>query len=100
MEVGDGLPTIGTVVDDEAEPGIRDAFEFGDLPCGVEQMAEKFGIGRSGFRHARDHPLGDHEDMNGSLWGDVAEREAPAVLEDDVGGDFAGDDFFEQRHET
>ena len=100
MKVGDGLPTIGTVVDDEAEPGIRDAFGFGDLSGGAEQMPEELGVRRNGFRHPRDHPLGDHEDMNRCLGGNIAEREAPVVLENNVGGNLSGNDFFEKRHES
>ena len=36
--------------------------------------------------------------MGRCLWGDVVEGEAEIVLVDDFGGDFPGDDFFEEGH--
>jgi len=95
-----GLPAIRPVVDDETESRSREAFGFGDLPGSDEQMAEEFRVGGKRFRHARDHPLGNHEDMNGRLRRNIAEREATVVLEDNVRGNFPGEDFFEKRHES
>jgi len=100
VEMGDGLPSVRTVVDDETESGICEAFGSGDLSGGAEQMPEEFGVRRNGFRQARDHPLGNHEDVNRCPGGNIAEREAPAVLENNVGRNLSGDDFFEQRHES
>ena len=100
MEVRDGLPAITPVVDDKTESRIREAFGLGDLPGGDEQMAEELRVGGKRFRHARDHPLGNHEDMNGRLRRNIAEREATVVLEDNVRGNFPGEDFFEKRHES
>lgn len=100
VEVRDGLAPIGAVVDDKPEPRIRDAFGFGDLPSGDEQVAEELRICGKRFPHARDRPLRDNEDMDRRLGGNIAEREAKVVLEDDARRNFPGDDFFEEGHES
>ena len=100
MEMRNRLPSVGPVVDDEPEPGIREALGLGDLPGGEEQMPEELVVRRNGLRHARDHTLGDHEDVNRCLGRNVAEREAAIILEDNVGGNLPGNDFFKKRHET
>ena len=100
VEVRHSLTAIGTIVDDKTESGIREAFGLGDLPGGEKQMPEEFRVRRTGFRHARDQPLGDHEDMDRCLGRNIAEREAAIVLENDVCGDFTCNDLFEKRHES
>jgi len=47
---------------------------------------------------ASDEFFGNQENVDGRLRGYVAEGQALVVLKNDIGGDFANDDFFEQGH--
>lgn len=68
------------------------AGDFGGLE---EEMAEEFFVVGAGFGEAGDGFLGDDEDVGRGLGIDVAKGEDFGVFKDDVSGDFAGDDFFE-----
>ena len=58
-------------------------------------MAEQLLILRPGLGKPRDVFLGDDQDVNGRFGIDVAERQHRLVLIDNVGRDFARDDFLE-----
>ena len=47
---------------------------------------------------AGDRLFRHDEDVDGGLRADVAEGDADIVLVDDIGGDLAGDDAFEEGH--
>ncbi len=100
MEVGDAFAAVGTVVDHEAESffAAEDALRSGYFLGGEEEVAEEIAVFRGSFADPGDEFLGDDEDVDGRLGRDIAEGEAEVVFEDDVGGDLAGDDFFEQGH--
>ena len=51
-----------------------------------------------GFGDASDWFFGNEKKVDRGLGRNVAEAEAEIVFVDDVGGDFPGDDFFEQGH--
>src|SRR5690606_39167368 len=93
----DGFTTMRTVVDGDAEAGVRDAFTAGDLSGGEEQMAERGGILRTGLRDPWDRPARDDEDVDGGLRGNIAEGDADIILMDDVRGDLLVAYFLEQR---
>lgn len=95
MEVGDGLAGVLALVDHEAVS----VFEFelvGDGFGGVEDMEVVAGVGE--FGEAGDFLAGDDQDVDGGLGLDVAECDDVGVFVDNVGGDFAVDDFGEEGH--
>jgi hypothetical protein len=98
MEVRDCFATVGAVVDDEAVAGGGDVFAAGDVRGGEEEVAEKALVIGLGGSNAGDGFFGDEEDVDWCLGRDIAKGEALIVLENDVGGDFAGDDFFKEGH--
>lgn len=98
MEVWDGLAAVCAVVDDGAEAVWLKALFAGNFPDGEEEMPEEGVIFLGGGAEARDGFFRDEKQVGGCLGGNVAEAEALFVLVNDVCGDFAGDDFFEQSH--
>lgn len=96
MEVGDGLAAVGAVVDDDAEAVFLEALLFGDGGDAGHHVAEEGLVIVFGEGDAGNWFFGDEEEVGGCLGADVAEAEAEVVFVDDVGGDFAGDDFFEE----
>ena len=93
VEVIDRLPPVGTGVDDQAVARCGEALLFGDLAGFEQQVAEQGAVLGSGVLHAGDDFLGDDEDVRRGLGLDVAESQTIVVLIDDVGGNFAADDF-------
>lgn len=61
-------------------------------------MTEKRAIGLGSRTDALKGFFWNYQNMHGCLRSDVAEGEAVVILEDDVCGNLAGDDFFEKRH--
>ncbi len=100
VKVRDRLAAIGPVIDDKPESGIRNTFRSRDPSRRDEQVAEKFGVCGNRFRHARNHPLGDNQNMNRRLGRNIAECNTKPVLMDDVRRNFAGDDFLKDGHES
>ncbi len=96
MKMRNGFSPVGAVVNDDPETLFGVAFltrDFSDLEQHVakEGLVIKPGEGDSG-----DWLLGNEEKVNRSLGRDIAEAEAEVILEDDLGGDFAGDDFLKK----
>jgi hypothetical protein len=98
VEMGDSFAAVGAVVDDEAIAGGGYIFATGDVGSGEQEVAEEALIIGLGSSDAGDSFFGNDEDVNRGLRGNVAEGEALVVFEDDVGGNFAGNDFFEKGH--
>ena len=98
MEVGDGFAAVGTVINDEAVAGGGYVFAAGDVGGGEEEVSKEALIIALGVSNAGDGFFGNDKDVDRGLGGDVAEGEALVIFEDDVGGDFARDDFFEKGH--
>lgn len=97
MEMGDGFSAVGAVVDDEAIPGLVELELAGDFLGGGKEMAKNGMMFRGDGGMAGMVLLGDEEDMNGGLRGDIAEGEDVIILIDDVGLGFAVDDPLEDR---
>ena len=95
VEVGDGLPSVPAVVDDDPEPILGEAFLFRDDPDPGEEMAEEILVGGIGLPDAHDQFPGDEEEMHGGLRGDVAEAETEVVLVDDIARYFTIGDLLE-----
>ena len=96
--MGNGFSAVGAVVDDESVACGGYVFAAGDVGGGKEEVAEEALIIGLGGSDAGDGFFRNDEDMNRGLRRDVAEGEALVVFENDVSGDFAGDDFFEKGH--
>ncbi len=101
MEMGNRFSPLFSVVDDQPKSplGGPDAESFGDLSGGEQEMPESLPIVVLRLANSGDHPLRHDEDVDGSLTIDVAESDADIVLVDDVCGNLASDDFFEERHD-
>ena len=96
VEVRDGFAAVGAVVDDDTESIFVDALLFGDGGDAGHHVAEEGLIIVFGEGDAGDEFFGDEEEVSGGPRADVAEAEAEVVFVDDVGGDFAVDDFLEE----
>ena len=96
MHVWHGLPSVLTVIDDQAIARIRDA-EFAPESCGDdEKVPEHLLMCRFDVGNARDRVDGHDEHMNGRLRLNIAECDAEFIPIDDVGRDFARDDPAEE----
>lgn len=84
MEVWDFFAAVGAVVNDGAEAGFGEAFLLGNLLDGEHEVAEECLVSWIGLGDADDAFLGNHEEVDGGLWGDVAEANALLILVDDV----------------
>lgn len=96
MQMRDGLAGVGTVVDDEPVTAALQAEPFGHSGGLKEQVAEDLMILRAGFGQTRDGFLGNDQHMRRCLRSNIAEGDDLVVFEDNVGRNFAGDDFFKQ----
>lgn len=97
MQMRHGFAAIRTVVEDEAIAGLFEAQFFGNF-CSLEQeMTKRLLIRWGGFRNARDGLLGNDQGVGWSLRGDVFEGDDQVVFINDLGRDFARDDFFKKR---
>lgn len=96
MEVRHGFAGVRTVVHDEAEAVIE--FQFlRDSPRDEEQVAEHGLIGGNGGADSGDRLFRYDQQVNGRLGLDVVEDDAVLILVFDPGGNFPGDDAFEDR---
>ena len=98
MEVRDGFAGVGAVVDDEAKTGFVEA-EFSRYFGGFEQqMAEGLFVLRLRGSDVRDGFFWDDEHVRRRLGRDVAKGEDEFIFVNDVRGNLARDDFFEESH--
>ena len=101
VEVRHGFAGVAAMVDDQAE-AVGELEFSGDGAGDEEKMAKDALIGVGGIAHARYQFFGDDQKVDGRLRIDVVEHDAVLVLVLDLGGDFAIDDFLEDRfsHES
>lgn len=94
MQVRDFLTAVVTTIDHDA---VTPAEPFGDSNLRNHEQAPAHNlfvlIAQIGQRD--DLFLGDHQDVGGSLGGDVAKGQAEIVLVHDIGGNLAVDDLGE-----
>ena len=98
MKVRDGFAGVGAIVDDKAEAGFAEAEFAGDFGGFEQKMAERFFILRLCGGNVGDWLLRDDEHVRGGLGRNVAKGDDEVVLVNDVRGDLARDDFFEESH--
>ena len=97
VEMRNGFSAVGAVVDDQTKTVFGEAFLFGDLRGGQEEVSEDGLIGGLGFGYASDRLAGNDEVVDGCLRRDVLEADAEIVFVDDVRRDLAIADFFKKR---
>ena len=89
-----GLSGVLAGVEDETELAV--GVLLGEVAGGADDLGQQL---RVGGRELTDVAVGrllrEHEQVDGGLRRDVADREKPVVLEDDVGRDLARDDALE-----
>ena len=95
MEVRHGFAGVRAVVHDEAEAA-RELQLLRHHAGGEEEVAEHGLLIRLSFADAGNDDLRDDKQMHGRLWLDVMDDDAVIVLVFDLGGDFPGDDAFEE----
>ncbi len=93
----DGFTAVGTVVDHDPKSRGVQAFGFCHALRHEYQVTEKALVRRGGFGDPRDFLLWDDQEMDRRLRVDVVEGETSVILENDPGGNFAGDDPGENR---
>jgi len=96
VEVGHGFAAVGALVDDETK-AVFEAEFFSEDSGREEQVAEQGFICGRGRADAGNGLLRDDQQVDGRLGSDVVEDDAAVVLVLDLGGDFAVDDFLEER---
>ena len=96
--MGYGFSAVGAIVDDDPEAIFGVAFLAGDLADFQEEMAQEHLVVGRAFGDANDWFFGNEKKVDRGLGRNVPEAEAEIVFVDDVGGNFPGDDFFEQGH--
>jgi len=95
MQMRHGLAAIPAVVEDDAVAGFVETQFTGHRGGLEQQVAEQLLVFGPGVGQAGDVFLGNDEDMGWRFGIDVAEGQDQVIFEDDIGRDFAGDDFLE-----
>lgn len=98
VEMGNGLPPVGAVVDDDAVAGLTDSFLSRGCSCCQEEGAEQGGVFRGSLVDARDTVLRNNKKMDRCLRGDVSEGNPIVSLSDNGGGNFPSRNFLEKGH--
>ena len=98
MEVGNGFPAVGAVIDHDAVAGFREPFLTGHPGGGGEECPEQRGVGGCGLGETRNRALRHHEEMNRRLGADVVEGDPVLPLAKDAGGDFPRGDLLKEGH--
>ncbi len=96
MEVRDGFAGVRSVIHDQAKPMGELKF-FCDRAGDEQEMTQDGLVGGRRFTDARYHFLGHNQKMHGCLRLNVVQYHAVFILMFNAGGNFASDDFFEER---
>lgn len=97
MEVRHGFTGIGPVIDNQSISGLRKSKFSGHLCRLEEQVSQNLVIPGFGISDPRDRLLRNDQHVSRRLGFDVAESDYFVIFVNDRRGDFARDDFFEQR---
>lgn len=97
VQVGHGFAAVRAIVDHDAVTG-GEVELAGQVGGGEQQVAEQGLVGERRLVDPRNGFLGYDQNMHGRLRLDVVNGDAVLVFVSNLGGDFAGDDFFEERH--
>ncbi len=95
MKVGDSFAAIGAVINDEAVPGFVELALASDPLGGDEEMGEEGMIFRGDGTMAGVMFFWNDKNMNGGLGSEITKGENVIILVEDIGGELAVDDAFE-----
>ena len=95
VQVGNLLPAVPTRVDQQAITTFRDALLAGNFGSNAKESPQSRLIFRRYIVDRGDFLVGDNQDVKGRLRVDIFEGRHQFVLINNVGGDFAFDDFAE-----
>lgn len=98
--MGDAFAGVFSVVDGKAKSVFLQAKVARNIFGLQEQMAEHLMIIRFSLGDTGDRFFWNHQHVHGGLRVDVVKGEDELVFVDNVGGDFAGDDFLKESHHT
>ena len=87
MKVRDRFAAKRTVIDHQTVSVLVQSQFAGDFRGAQQQSSQQFLVLRFGFVHTGNDPLGNDEDMSGSLWRRVAKSEQLFVFKNDVSRD-------------
>jgi len=100
MQMGNSFSAVFPIVDHKAETIVRVVKSeiARDFSCREQQVAQNGFIICVRLADAGNELFRDHKNVHRRLRCNIPEGEATIVLMDDVGGNLAGDDFFEESH--
>ena len=98
VKMEDGLPRLGSGIDDEAISSFVESFLMSHLGGRRKDFPELMGMGD--IRHGRPMLPGNDEDVGGGLGVDVAEGDPVFLFCDDVSGHLFTRDFAEDAIHT
>ena len=96
MQVIDDLSAMLVAIDDQAEAVFRDSFPRREVARDDEHVTEGALVVVADVVDGRDGLVRHDQQVHWRLRRDVAERGDAVVLVDDRGGNFSGDDLFEE----
>jgi len=96
VDMEDGLPRIGSRIDDEAVARLIDALTLRQLPCNRKKMPDQSFIVAFERVDGWDMPVGHDQDVSGSHRMDIAKGSRLFILEDNVSFDFFRNNFAEK----
>ena len=97
VKMGNRFSAVRSVVDDQSVSVWLQFQLAGDFLGGREEVAENFMMFRRDSGMSGMVLLGNQQNVDGGLRGDIAKSEDVVVLVDDVSLRFSGDDPFEDR---
>ena len=98
MEMGNGFPRVGTIVDDQAVASAVQTQQAGDFGGLEEEVAEHRLIGGACLAHAHNRLLRHDQYVRGRLRLEVVESEDKVILVHDPGRQLAGNEFLKESH--
>ena len=97
MQIGNALPAVRSIVDDQTVAGFIQPQLFGHRSRFEKQMTEQFVVFRAGLGDSCYPFLGDDQDVDGRLGLDVTKSKHQVVLIDNGSRDFTVNDSLEDR---
>ena len=95
MKMGNSFPAIGAIIDDEAVAGFVELALASDSLGSDEEMCEE-GMSFGGYGTVAGVMFfWNDKNVDGCLGGEITEGEDVIILVEDIGGEFAVDDAFE-----
>jgi len=100
MQVGHRFSTVSTIVQNEPITGFRQPQIPRHLRCLQEEVPQQRLILLLRIPNPHERLLRHNQHMSWGLWIDVMKRQDQLVLENNPRGNLAGNDLFEEGHES